>query len=80
MKPSHHPPTVRIQDLLPEILIHQDVCEYALGAVRKVRKVVDEACIVTAPTYTKFSDYNFNQTAMDELNGNSEKFSFEYFA
>jgi hypothetical protein len=79
MKPAGytHAP---IRDILLQTLNHQDIVEYAEGAVRKVTTLLDEALKVTAKAYTDFSNFTFNQKAFDELSDNSKSFAFEYFA
>ena len=72
-------PTVSMQELLVKTLAHQDIIEYAHGATRKVFEVIKETVNLTAKAYTEFSDFAFNQVALDELSSNSKEFSFEHF-
>ena len=79
MKPAGYQHPVPMPDLLRKTLIHQDVSEYAQGALRKVLQIATEAQSQTAHTYTDFSGFAFNQTALEELTANSKEFAFERF-
>jgi hypothetical protein len=72
-------PTMSLPDLWTKTLIHDDVVAYSIGARRKVLQLIDEAVKVTATAYVDFSDFDFNQSALLELNGNSKAFEFTNF-
>jgi hypothetical protein len=79
MKPEGSPPAVSMAELLSSTLAHQDIVEYSQGALKKVNGVIGDALNLVAHAYTDFSDFNFNQTAMNELTKNSKTFPFEHF-
>jgi len=75
--PTQQQPT-STRDFLLKTLIHQDVVEYALGALRKVNEVISEACGLTADAYTKLSHFSFNQKALEEIKNNTKEFGERY--
>jgi hypothetical protein len=79
MKQSGFQPAKTLAERLPEVMIHQDIIEFAKGAHQKVRGVTDAALQVTCKAYSDFSDFEFNQTAFDQLITNSKHFEFQRF-
>ena len=79
MKPEGSKPSHSMPDLFKKALVHQDVVEYAHGALRKTSMVIDETVTLIAKSYTEFGDFAFNQIAMDELTNNAKTFQFEHF-
>ena len=59
--------------------MHQDVVSYASGLRTKVTAVVQAGVKELAKTYNQFQDFPLNTTALAELQGNSENYSFERF-
>jgi hypothetical protein len=62
-----------------ETLMHQDVVSYGSGLRAKVMAVVQAGVSQLAETYHQFQDFPLNSTALAELQGNSENYSFERF-
>jgi hypothetical protein len=59
--------------------MHQDVVSYGSGLRAKVMAVVQAGVSQLAETYHQFQDFPLNSTALAELQGNSENYSFERF-
>src|SRR5439155_14999777 len=81
MKPSGSPAVAPgfIPKFLSETLIHQDVLTYAQGLRMKARDVVRAGINALANTYIHVQDFEVNQNALAELQGNSEAYAFEHF-
>jgi hypothetical protein len=79
LKPSGQEQPISMSDLILNTLIHQDIDEYAQGALCKVKQVISEACSLTAKAYTDFSNFGFNQIALSELTSKSKEFAFQHF-
>ena len=62
-----------------ETLMHQDMETYAIGLRAKVREVIRAGIYVLTETYVHVQDFDPNQTALAELQGNSEAYAFEHF-
>lgn len=79
MKPEGVEPSMPMSELLEKTLAHQDIVEYACGALKKVTGVIEGVLYLIAHSYTEFSDFQPNTTALNELTKNSKTFAFEYF-
>ena len=66
--------------MLRESLMHQDMISFAQGLRSKVRKVIGAGVAVLTRAYLDFADFEPNQAALAELQGNSKTYGFEYFA
>lgn len=62
-----------------ETLMHQDMETYAVGLRAKVRDVICAGICVLTDTYVHVQDFDANQTALAELQGNSVAYGFEQF-
>jgi len=71
---------LRIPQMLRESLMHQDMISFAQGLRSKVRKVIGAGVAVLTRAYLDFADFQPNQAALAELQGNSKTYGFEYFA
>lgn len=82
MKPRGSPnsyPSDFLKKFFLETLMHQDVVSYSTGLRAKVMAVVKAGVSELVKTYHQFQDFPLNRTAMAELQGNSESYSFERF-
>lgn len=75
--PSPDPSFFR--DLCIDTLVHQDIDTFAQGLFLKVRAVVAVGVDIVCEVYDSVSGFQPNQAALAELEGSSERHSFEYF-
>lgn len=82
IKPAGQTPAAdpALTEVFRKTLMHQDVISYVGGLRNKVANVIAAGVSVLSSAYRQFRDFPINQAALSELQGSSERYSFEYFA
>jgi hypothetical protein len=69
-----------VPQLIEEGFIHQDIISFAEGLSTKITKLVDAGLSVFNEAFEQFKNFPFNHAALSQLEKNSKKYAFEYFA